>query len=174
MRRWVLGEFGTDRALLAGVRALREQGFRRMDCYSPFPLEEAPEALGLPPTRVGWLALAAGLGGGAFAYLAQWFTNAVDWPIVIGSRPLHSAPSNVPITFELAVLGASVTIFIALMALFGFPRVAHPVFELEAFKSASIDGFWVSVTLDDEDAGRAVEALRALGARQVSVVEEPA
>ena len=176
MRRWVLGEFTSSEALLACVRALRERGFRRLDLYSPFPLEEAPEALGLPPSRIGWVALAAGLGGALFAYVAQGFTNAVDWPLIVGSRPMHAAPAFIPITFELGVLSASGAIFFGLLALFGFPRVAHPVFELEAFKSATSDGFWVSVTFDgaDPEVERALEALRTLGARQVSVLEEPA
>lgn len=173
MRRWVLAEFGSEAQLLEGVRSLRAQGFRRLDTYTPFPLPEVDEALGLRPSPVGWVALAAGLGGALFGFLVQAFTHAVDWPLIVGSRPFLSSAAFVPITFELGVLSAALAISGALMVLFGFPRVAHPILALEAFRSASVDRFWVSVTTEaDEVARRAEEALRALGARQVSVLEE--
>jgi hypothetical protein len=170
----VLAEFESSEALVKALKGLRAQGFRRLDAYTPFPVEETFEALELKHSKLPLLTLVAGLGGAGFAYLTQWFTNAVDYPLNVGSRPLHSAPTFIPITFELGVLSASLMIFGALMFLFGFPRVTHPVFDLESFRSASVDGFWASVTLEGEDAeaGRAEEALRALGARQVSVVVE--
>ena len=175
MRYWVLGEYGSEEALKEAAGRLRTEGWRRLDAYTPFPVEGLDEALELKSaTPVPLLALVAGLGGAGFAYLTQWFTNAVDYPLIVGNRPLHSPPTNLPITFELGVLAAALTIFGALLVLFGFPRVAHPVFHLEAFKSATVDGFWVSVTVDGgrEEARRAEDALKAAGARQVSVVEE--
>lgn len=140
-------------------------------------MEGLEEALGLKPSSpVPLLALAAGLGGAAFAYVTQWFTNAIDYPINVANRPLHSAPTHIPITFELGVLSASLAIFGGLMVLFGFPRVTHPVFHVESFRNASVDGFWVSVTVDGEreEARRAETALRTAGAKWVSVVEEAA
>lgn len=175
MRYWVLGEFSTEGTLKEAAKRLRGEGWTRLDAYTPFPVEGLEEALELQPrSPVPLLGLAAGLGGATFAYVTQWFTNAVDYPLIVGSRPLHSPPTHIPITFELGVLSASLMIFGALLVLFGFPRVAHPVFKLEAFKSASIDGFWLSITLDGEreETRRAEEALKAAGAAQVSVVEE--
>ncbi|XXF78120.1 DUF3341 domain-containing protein [Myxococcaceae bacterium GXIMD 01537] len=175
MRRWVLGEWGSEEALREAARRLRAEGWRGLDGYSPFPVEGLDEALGLDaPSPLPVLTLAAGLGGAAFAFVTQAFTNAVDYPLIVGSRPLFSAPTNIPITFELGVLSAALTIFGSLLALFGFPRVAHPVFEVEAFRSASVDGFWLSVTVegDEGEAKRAEEALRAAGAGLVQVVEE--
>lgn len=175
MRYWVLGEYGSEEALKDAAKRLCGEGWRRMDAYTPFPVEGLEEALELKPgTPVPMFALVAGLGGAGFAYVTQWFTNAVDYPLIVGSRPLNSPPTNIPITFELGVLAAALTIFGVLLVLFGFPRVAHPVFHLEAFKSATVDGFWMSLTVDGgrEEARRAEDALRAAGARQVSVVEE--
>ena len=87
-------------------------------------------------------------------------------------RPAHSPLAFVPITFETAVLMSCMAIFFSLMALFGFPRVTHPVFELEAFRTASIDGFWVSLATEDAELrARAVEALRAMRPKTVSVIE---
>lgn len=173
MRWWVLGEFTSEDALLAAVTRLRADGFTGLDAHSPVPVEGLSEALHLPPSRLPLLALLGGLLGAALGYGIQWFTNAVDWPLNVGGRAPHSAPAFIPITFETGVLMASGVIFASLIALFGFPRLSHPVFELEAFKSASIDGFWVSLaTRDPATRDRGMEALRSLGARELGVVED--
>ncbi|RKG57089.1 DUF3341 domain-containing protein [Corallococcus sp. AB011P] len=173
-RHWVLGEFGSSEALVDALKDLRARGFEQLDAHTPFPVDETFEALGLKRSWLPLLTCVAGLSGAVFAYVTQWFTNAVDYPLDVGGRPLHSAPTNLPITFELGVLSAALTVFGALMLFFGFPHVTHPVFDVESFRSASVDGFWASVAVDGEDAPKVEAALRELGARQVSVVEEGA
>ena len=77
--------------------------------------------------------------------------------------------------FELGVLFASFGAFFGFFALNRLPRPHHPVFELEAFRTATVDRFWLSVTTDEPERHReeAVRELRAAGADQVAVVEEP-
>lgn len=172
MRYWVLGEFRSGEAALAAIRRLRDQGRRDLDTYSPYPIEGVSEALGLRPSWVRVIGLVAGLVGAVFAYWLQWFCNAADFPINVGGRPLHAYPSFIPITFETTVLFASLAIFFSLMFIYRFPQVHHPVFEVDAFQSASVDGFWVSVTTKSEQEAREVAAsLRSLEAAQVSMVE---
>lgn len=172
MKRWVLGEFGSPERLLEVARALRERGFVRLDAHTPFPVEGLAEVLELKASRLPALGLLAGLGGAAGAYLVQWFTQAVDWPLNVGGRPLHSAPAFIPITFETGVLSAAGAVFFGLFVVCGLPRVTHPVFELESFRSASVDGFWISVALEESTQPETVaEVLRTLGAAQVSQVE---
>lgn len=109
--------------------------------------------------------LVAALTGGGLGYLVQWWCNAVDFPIDVGSRPLDSAPAFIPITFESAVLAASVVGFVALLGTCGLPRLSHPLFEVEGFDRASVDRFWIGVDADDPrfDDGVA-ERLASLGA----------
>lgn len=172
MKRWVFGEFGSPERLLEVARALRERGFVRLDAHTPFPVEGLAEVLELKSSRLPVLGLLAGLGGAAGAYLVQWFTQAVDWPLNVGGRPLHSAPAFIPITFETGVLSAAGAVFLGLFVVCGLPRVTHPVFELEAFRSASVDGFWISVAVEESTPPETVaEMLRTLGAAQVSQVE---
>jgi hypothetical protein len=91
----------------------------------------------------------------------------------VGNRPPHSAPAFIPVTFELGVLIASLSIFFGLLFFyFGFPRVHHPVFEVEAFRSASVDGLWLGAEVEGKDAAGVAEELHRLGARQVSIVPE--
>jgi len=119
------------------------------------------------------VALAAGVTGAVSGYLLQWYTVGYLWPLNVGNRPPHSPPAFIPVTFELGVLFASLAIFIGLLGgYFGFPRVHHPVFEVEAFRSASIDGLWLSAEVDGADAEALAAELERLGARNVSIVPE--
>jgi hypothetical protein len=171
----VLGEFRDDRALLEAARALRAQGHQALDLHSPYPIHGADEALGLRRSTVPLVTLIAGVTGAASGYLLQWYTVAFDWPLNVGNRPPHSAPAFIPVTFELGVLFAALTIFFGLLfAYFRFPRVHHPVFEVEAFRSASIDALWLSAEVPSGEAEAVAASLRALGAAQVAVVPEEA
>jgi hypothetical protein len=168
---YVLGEFAEERAILEAARALREKGHSGLDLHSPYPLHGAEEALGLKRSTVPLVTLLAGVTGAVSGYLLQWYTVAHDWPLNVGNRPPHSAPAFIPVTFELGVLFAALTIFLGLLfAYFRFPRIHHPVFEVEEFRSASIDALWLSAAVGPADAEAVAAELRRLGARQVSVV----
>ncbi|MFO0584591.1 MAG: DUF3341 domain-containing protein [Anaeromyxobacter sp.] len=171
---YVLGEFEREEALLGAARALRTRPGTTVDLHSPYPLHGSDEALGLKRSTVPLVALAAGLTGACTGYLLQLYVSAIDWPLNVGGRPPHSAPAFIPVTFELGVLFAAFSIFLGLLGFyFGFPRLHHPVFEVEAFRSASIDGLWLSAAVDGDAEAVAAE-LRKLGARQVSIVPEGA
>jgi hypothetical protein len=173
MKAWVVGEFPEEHALLAAARSLREAGQRSLDIHSPYPLHGADEALGLRRSTVPLVALGAGITGAVSGYLLQYYVAAVAFPINVGSRPPHAPPAFVPVTFELGVLFAAGAIFLGLLfAYFRFPRVHHPVFEVDAFRSASIDGLWLSAEVAAGEAEPLAERLRGLGARHVTVVPE--
>jgi multisubunit Na+/H+ antiporter MnhG subunit len=168
---WVLAEFATPDALVKATNEMRLKGFQGMDTYSPYPLHGGSEALGLPPSRVPLIALGGALSGIATAVLMQPWMNAVDFPINVGGRPMLSLPSWVPITFELAVLFTAFAIFFGLLGLSRLPQPYHPVFEHDAFRSASTHGFWLSVpALEGVNVQDAKSQLEALGATQVTVV----
>ncbi len=176
MKNFILGEFSDSEQMVTALRTLREAGETGLDAYSPYPLHGTSEAIGLPKSRVTKFALGGGLLGACTGYAMQWWMNAVDYPINVGGRPLHSAPSWVPITFELAVLFAAFAIFFGSIGLFGLPRTYHPVFEDDAFRRASINTFWISVELRDDPkrAERLLARLSELGASHVSSVADAA
>jgi hypothetical protein len=173
MRTYVLGEFQDGPALVQAARALREAGYHNLEAYGPYGIEGADEVLGIGRSGVATVVLVGGVVGASFGFLLQWFCNTVDYPINVGGRPMLSAPVFVPITFELGILFAATWGFIALLAFCGLPRLYHPVFEVEGFRRASIDRFWLSVIVDgDETVRRDVAGkLSALSAKDVSSVE---
>ncbi|HEY6003317.1 MAG TPA: DUF3341 domain-containing protein [Anaeromyxobacter sp.] len=168
---YVLARFEREGALLDAARALRAQGHTGLDLHSPYPLHGADEALGLRRSTVPLVALGAGVTGAVSGYLLQYGTVAYLWPLNVGGRPPHSPPAFIPVTFELGILFASLAIFLGLLfAYFRFPRVHHPVFELEAFRSASIDALWLSAEVDIARAEAVAAELRRLGASHVAIV----
>jgi hypothetical protein len=172
MKPYVLGQFASSAKFLEAARTLRSRGHEDVDGYSPYPIHGFEEAFGVPRSRVPLLCLCGGLSGASIGYLMQWWCNAVDFPINVGGRPFHSFWQNIPITFELGVLLGALSIFFGLFALLRLPQLHHPVFDIAAFRSASIDRYWISVRAEDVEKARA--DLAGCGADSVSVVEDRA
>lgn len=168
----VLARFADEHALFAAARSMREAGHAGLDLHSPFPLEGASEALGLVRSRVPLATLIAGLTGAAIGYTMQLYCNAIDFPINVGNRPAHAALSFVPITFELAVLFAAFGALLSMLASIRLPTIWHPTQASEPFRSASVDGYWLSVPLEAGawDPSAISEKLRSLGATEISIV----
>jgi hypothetical protein len=172
MASYLLGSFPDDAALCAAARALRAQGYPGLDAHSPVPVHGIDEALGLKRSAVPLIGLLGGLAGTSGGLLMEWWMNAVDYPLNIGGRSMLSVPAWIPVAFETTVLLASVSIVLGLFGLAGFPRPHHPVFEVDAFRSASVDTLWLSVQVPGAQAEAAAAELRRLGAVQVERVDE--
>ena len=169
----IAAEFSTHEELLSAARAARDQGYKRMDAYAPFPVEGLPEALGRKRTLVPLVVLIGGIIGGTGGYYMEWYANVVSYPLNIGGRPLHSWPSFIPITFELTVLCAALFAFFGSMAMNKLPQPYHPIFHAPNFERASIDRFFLCIEAKDGkfEAGAVRRFLESL--RPVAVSEVP-
>src|SRR5262245_52292298 len=145
----LMAEFSDHNALLAAAVSASADGYRRMDAYSPFPIEGLAEALGRRRTIIPLLVLLGGATGGIGGYFMQWYSMAVDYPLDVGGRPLHSWPAFVPITFELTVLCAALTAFFSVFILNRLPQPYHPAFNVAAFAQASQDRFFLCIEAAD-------------------------
>jgi hypothetical protein len=145
----LMAEFPTAEALVRAAEKTRDAGYRRIDGYSPFPIEELTDALGHPPSRLPWLVFLGGLAGGLGGYFLQWYTSGTSYPMNAGGRPLHSWVSFIPVTFECTVLGAALTAVFAMLGMNGLPQPYHPVFNVDRFDKASQDGFFLCIRAVD-------------------------
>jgi hypothetical protein len=145
----VMAEFETPTDLVRAATAASAQGFRKMDAYTPYPIEELHHALHLHKNKLPLIVLLGGICGGLTGFLLQCYVTIVDFPTNIGGRPLFSWPSYIVITFELTVLFAAASATFGLLALCGFPRPYHPVFNVPRFERATRDGFFLCIEADD-------------------------
>lgn len=145
----LLAEFLGPDDLVQAARRAHEEGYRRMDAYSPLPVHGLADALGFHRTRLPQLVLAGGVAGAVGGFLLQYGLNAVDYPLDVGGRPLNSWPAFVVVSFELAILAAALTAVLGMFALNGLPRPHHPVFNAEAFARASRDRFFLCIEARD-------------------------
>jgi hypothetical protein len=145
----LLAEFPSAEALCAAARRARENGYTRVEAYSPFAIEGLDDIVGADKGWIAPLTLLGGILGGAGTYFLQWYAAVVDYPLNIGGRPLHSWPAFIPATFEVTILGAAVAAVLAMFVLNGLPRLYHPLFEVEEFELASRNRFFLCLPARD-------------------------
>jgi hypothetical protein len=145
----MLAEFETPVELIAAVRRARAAGYRRMDAYTPFPVEHLAEELGFHHTNLPLIVLCAGLVGCAGGFLLQYWISVLAYPLNIGGRPLNSWPAFIPVTFETTILVASVSAVLAMLGLNGLPMPYHPLFNSPRFALATRNRFFLCIEATD-------------------------
>lgn len=145
----ILADFGSPDRLTAAASQLREQGYQQLEFYTPFPVAGASGKLDLERPRLPRVVLIVGILGAGAAFWIQWFANAVDYPLVVGGRPILSIPAWIPVTFEIGILAAALAAFSGLLLATGLPRLWHPAFTVPGFELTSVKGFWLAVAIDD-------------------------
>jgi len=169
----LLAEFDSVEDLLDAVHKARDAGYRRMDAFTPLPVEGLAEAVGFERTRLPLLVLCGGIFGGLFGFGLQYYGSVYSFSLNVGGKPLNSWPAFVPITFEMTILFAALSCVFGLLALNGLPTPYHPVFNVASFALASRDKFFLCIKARDPmfDREKTKEFLKSLKAREVADIE---
>jgi hypothetical protein len=168
----LMAEFGQPEALLDAARRSFAEGYRRMDAYSPFPIDGLAEAIGFRRTWLPLIVLIGGIIGCVGGFYLQYWAAVIDYPLNIGGRPLNSWPMFIPVTFELTILVAALSAVLGLLALNGLPMPYHPVFNVERFQLATRNRFFLCIEavdpkFDYETTRRFLESVGSLGIYEV-------
>jgi hypothetical protein len=169
----LMAEYTEPDALVAAAQQAYGAGYRKMDAYSPMPVDGLAEAIGFTRNRLPTLVLIGGILGAATAYAMMYYSSVHGYPYNIGGRPYHSAPAWVPITFELTVLFAAFAAVLGMLGLNGLPMPYHPVFNAPGFERASRNRFFLCIEATDPKFDRAEtrQFLETLAAKSVVEVE---
>ena len=169
----IMAEFDNPSDLVAAARRAHEAGYRRINGYSPYPIEELDEAIGFTRISLPLIVLIGGILGGLGGFFMQYWMEVIDYPLNVGGKPFNSWPAFIPITFECTVLVAAFAAVLGMLVLNKLPQPYHPVFNLPNFAMATRDRFFLAVEANDPkfDHAQVVELLKSLNAVEVNDVE---
>lgn len=145
----LMAEFESPEQLLEAANKTYAKGYRKIDAYTPLPVEGLSAALGVRRTGVPAIVLTFGMLGALGGFALCYWISVIAYPINVGGRPLNSWPAYIPITFECAILLGSLSAVIGMFALNGLPMPYHPVFNAPRFRLASRDRFFLCIEAAD-------------------------
>ncbi|MEM1294457.1 MAG: DUF3341 domain-containing protein [Verrucomicrobiota bacterium] len=176
-RAWgYVAEFESPKAVFEAAKQCREEGFKRWDVHSPFPIHGMDAAMGLGPSYLSKFVFCGGLFGTLTALGLQFGTQVGLYPTIVQNKPanLWTLPAFFPVTFELTILFSAFTILFGLLVIIKLPRLHHPLFGSKSFIKFSDDGFIIAIEARDPKFSRekTKEFLLSVGATEVELVEE--
>lgn len=170
----IIAEFENPADTMHAAEKVRDLGFRRWDVFTPFPVHGMDKAMGLKNSSVGWFSFIGGVSGYTCGMLMIWFMNALDYPILIGGKPMFSPFSAFPPSYELTILFGSFGSLLGMLFLNRLPRLHHPLLKNRRFALATHDRFFVVIETSDPKYSEAEtrKLFESLGSRHIEVVEE--
>lgn len=170
----VLAEFPDPAAIYGACERVREAGYTKWDAHTPFPVHGLEKAMGLAPSRIPWFVFVVGMTGASCGMLLQWWTSAVDYPLIIAAKPYFSWPAFIPVTFELGVLFAALACLLGMLHFNKLPSLYHPLFRSRRFMQVTTDAFFVSIEAADPrfDADQTSAFLDQIGATHIELLRD--
>ena len=170
----IMAEFDNPSDLVAAARQTHEAGYRRVNGYSPYPIEELTEAIGFTRTTLPLIVLVGGILGGLGGFFMQYWMEVIDYPLNVGGKPFNSWPAFIPITFECTVLMAAFAAVLGMLVLNKLPQPYHPVFNAPNFALATRDKFFPVIEANDpkfrhDETTQFMNTLGAMGVNDVEV-----
>ena len=170
----LLAEFETTTAVMHAAEKVRDAGFRNWDVFTPFPIHGMDRAMGLKNSMVGWFGFCGGVTGYTTGMLMIWWMNAIDYPILIGGKPMFSPHGAFPPSYELTILFTAFGSILGMLFLNRLPRLHHPLLKHKRFALATHDKFYVVIeTVDPKYSETETrKLLEAAGSKRIELVEE--
>jgi hypothetical protein len=169
----LLAEFDNPEALMEAAHQTHAAGYKRVDAFTPMPVEGLADALGFHRTMLPALVFIGGVCGCLGGFALQYYASVISYPIIVGGKPFNSWPAFIIICFEMTILGAALTCVFGMLALNGLPTPYHPVFNVPRFALASRDRFFLCIKARDRqfDRTRTRDFLQGLHSQGVYEIE---
>lgn len=170
----LMAEFADVQSVTLAAQRIRDEGFRRWDVHSPFPIHGMDTAMGIRNTILPWLVLGGGLTGLVTGIGMQIFMNSIDYPYYISGKPMLSMPAFIPVIFELTILLSALTAVFGMLLLNRLPMLYNPLLKHERFRRVTSDRFFIVIDSSDPKFNEAAttQLLTSLGASSVERVED--
>ncbi|MBA4148526.1 MAG: DUF3341 domain-containing protein [Verrucomicrobia bacterium] len=170
----LLAEFDTPADVMHAAEVIHGKGFTRWDVYTPFPIHGMDAAMGLGNSKVGWFAFVGGVAGYGLGMLMIWWMNAIDYPLIVGGKPMFSPFGAFPPAYELTILFGAFGAILGMMFLNRLPRWYSPLFKSARFAKVTHDKFFIVVESTDPKYSEAEirRLLELAGSKHIELVEE--
>ena len=170
----LMAEFDTPAAVLQAAEKIRAAGYHRYDVFTPFPVHGLDKVMGYRNSHVGVVSLA--MGAGAFVSVVGliWYCNTFDYPLIVGGKPMFSAPMTFVPAYILLIMGAAIGALVGMLGLNQLPRLHHPMFDKKRFELTTRDKFIIVIGANDENfrAAETTDFLKSLGGANIETVED--
>jgi hypothetical protein len=103
-----------------------------------------------------------------------WWMNAIDYPIIIGGKPMFSPFGRVSAFYELTILFGAFGALLGMLFLNRLPRLYHPLLKHNRFALASHDRYFVVIETSDPKYSETEtrKLLESAGSKRIEMVEE--
>ncbi len=168
----VLAEFRNPKELVDASKVITQNGYKKFDTFSPFPIHGIDKAMNLPKSKLGWIVAGHGLAGLVGAFAMIYFMMVADYPLNISGKSLMNIPAWIPVIFELTILLSAFGAVFGMFFLNGLPRLNHPLFNSDNFKKATDDGFFVCIEAEDPqfESEKVQSLLKGAGASNIEEI----
>jgi len=169
----LIAMFETPGALMHAAEQVRDAGFKRWDCITPFPIHGLDSAMGVGRSRVPRISLAGGITGFCTGMSMIWFMDKIDYPISVGGKPFFSPLFAFPVSYELTILFTAFATIGGMFLLNGLPMHYHPVLNYDNIRRGTDDQFFIVIERSDPrfnpEATRAL--LAKIGGKDITELE---
>ncbi len=170
----LLAEFDKPAEVMHAAEQVRDAGYKVWDVHTPYPIHGMDDAMGLKNSKVGWFSFIGGVTGYTTGMLLIWWTNAVDYKVMIGGKPMFSPFGAFPPSYELTILFGAFGALLGMLFLNRLPRLHHPLLKHDRFKLVTHDKYFIVIeTADPKYSPKETrELLEKAGSKRIELVEE--
>lgn len=170
----LIAAFDTTPELYHACEHVRDAGYSQWDALTPFPVHGLDAAMGIRRSRVPRISIVGGVLGFTTGMSLIWFTNAFDYPLIVGGKPYFSPMFAFPVSYELTILFTAFATIIGMFVLNKLPRHHHPVMTAPQYVRALDDRFYIVIEANDPkfNAAQTREFLAKIGGKDIAEVED--
>jgi hypothetical protein len=169
----LIARFDTAPDLYHAAEQVRDAGYSKWDCITPFPVHGLDGAMGLKRSILPRFSFLGGITGFTVGMSLIFFTGAVDYKLIVGGKPYFSPMFAFPVSYELTILLTAFATIGGMFILNRLPMHYHPVLKSAAAHKGLDDKFYIVIENADPrfDSARTKALLQKIGGADIEEIE---
>lgn len=170
----LIAAFDSTPDLYHACEQVRDAGYSQWDALTPFPVHGLDAAMGIRRSKVPRISICGGITGFFTGMSFIWWSGAIEYPLVVGGKPLFSPMFAFPVSYELTILFTAFATIIGMFVVNGLPMHYHPVMKAPQFARALDDRFYIVIEAHDPkfNATATRDLLAKIGGKDIAELEE--